>query len=97
MDWLTTPLGLLSVYLVLINLAALLVYGSDKRRARKGKRRISEKTLFALAAVGGSIGAIAGMYLFRHKTRHGTFRFGLPAILLLQILLAVLGIYYLEK
>ncbi len=95
MDWLTTPLGLLIVYLVLINLITLLVYGSDKRRARRGKRRISEKTLFALAAVGGSIGAIAGMYLFRHKTRHWTFRFGLPAILLLQVLLAALGRYYL--
>lgn len=76
------------LYLLLINLITLLVYGVDKRRARKEKWRISERTLFLLPFAGGSVGALAGMYLFRHKTRHWYFRLGLPAILLLQLALA---------
>ena len=56
--------------------------------ARPMKRRISEKTLFVTAAIGGSIGAIAGMWIFRHKTQHRYFVYGMPAILLLQLLIA---------
>lgn len=81
------------LYLLLINIVTLLVYGIDKRRARKEKWRVSEKTLFLLPLAGGSVGAIAGMYLFRHKTRHWYFRIGLPAILLLQLALAVWILY----
>ncbi|MBE6970617.1 MAG: DUF1294 domain-containing protein [Ruminococcaceae bacterium] len=81
------------LYLLLINVITLLVYGSDKRRARKGKWRISEKTLFLLPAIGGSVGALAGMYLFRHKTNHWYFRLGLPAILLVQMALAAWILY----
>ena len=69
------------LYLLLINLVALVVYGVDKHRAKKGQWRISEKTLFLLPLAGGSVGAIAGMYLFRHKTKHWYFRIGLPVIL----------------
>ena len=76
------------LYLLLINIVTLLVYGADKRRARKEKWRISERVLFLLPLAGGSVGAIAGMHLFRHKTRHWYFRLGLPAILLLQLALA---------
>lgn len=76
-------------YLVLINLAAFLLMGIDKFRARRELWRIPEKVLFGSALLGGSIGAIAGMFFFRHKTRHLSFRLGLPVILLLQIVLYV--------
>ena len=75
----------LTAYLVLINAAALLFMLSDKQKARRGGWRIPERTLLAVAVLGGSIGAIAGMYLFRHKTRHLKFSLGLPLILAVQI------------
>lgn len=61
--------------------------GIDKSRAKRKAWRISEKTLFLCAAVGGSFGMTAGMYAFRHKTRHWYFKYGLPAILLVQAVL----------
>ena len=79
----------LLLYLAAVNLVTFAVYGADKRRARKDKRRVSEKTLFLLAIIGGSVGALAGMYTFRHKTRHWYFVWGIPAILLVQIALPV--------
>ena len=79
----------LLLYLAAVNVATFLVYGSDKRRAKKERRRVPEKTLFLLAAIGGSLGAWAGMYAFRHKTRHWYFVWGIPAILAAQTALAV--------
>ena len=79
----------LLLYLAAVNAVAFAVYGADKRRAKKGKRRVPEKTLFLLAAIGGSLGAWAGMYAFRHKTRHWYFVWGIPAILAAQMALAV--------
>ena len=76
-------------YLAAVNLLSFTVYGADKRRAKKDKRRVPEKTLFLLAIIGGSVGAWAGMYTFRHKTRHWYFVWGIPAILLAQVALAV--------
>ena len=76
-------------YLAAVNLLAFTVYGADKHRAKKDKRRVPEKTLFLLAIIGGSVGAWAGMYTFRHKTRHWYFVWGIPAILLVQVALAV--------
>ena len=76
-------------YLLLINVVAFAVFGVDKYRARNYQWRVPEKTLFLLAAVGGSIGALVGMYLFHHKTRHASFVLGIPAILVLQIVLLV--------
>ena len=61
--------------------------GIDKRKAVKGAFRIPEATLFIVALIGGSIGSILGMYIFRHKTRHMLFVYGMPAILILQIAL----------
>ena len=61
--------------------------GVDKSRARRKAWRISEKALFSCALIGGSIGMIAGMYAFRHKTKHWYFKYGLPAILLVQVML----------
>ncbi len=58
--------------------------GIDKRKARLGKWRIPERTLFLIAILGGSPGSIAGMYLFHHKTRHPSFRYGLPLIFFLE-------------
>ena len=63
--------------------------GIDKRKAVKHAFRIPEATLFTIARIGGSIGSIAGMYFFRHKTRHWYFVYGMPAILLLQIALVM--------
>ncbi len=73
------------IWLCVANLAALILFGVDKKRAKEGRWRIPEKTLFLSAILGGSIGAILGMHLFRHKTKHWYFRYGLPAILLVQI------------
>lgn len=67
-----------------MNFAAFAAFGLDKALAQNGGRRIREADLFFLAAIGGSIGAIAGMYVFRHKTLKPQFRLGLPIILLLQ-------------
>lgn len=77
------------IYLVMVNTVAFLLMGFDKRRARKGAWRIPEKTLFGSALLGGSIGAIAGMQVFRHKTKHLSFQIGMPAILILQIVLGI--------
>ena len=79
----------LLVWLAVINLLTFLVYGADKRRARRGKWRVPEKTLFLLPLLGGSIGALLGMRVFHHKTKHWYFVWGIPAILLAQIALAV--------
>lgn len=74
-------------YGALLNLLGLCLMAFDKRRARRGGHRIRERTLFLVAALGGSIGCWAGMYLFRHKTKHCAFVVGIPAILAVQLLL----------
>ena len=71
-------------YLILINLIAFIAFGIDKWRARHNKWRISEASLFLLAIFGGSIGALLGMHLWHHKTRHLYFLIGIPLIMLLQ-------------
>ena len=74
-----------SVYLALVNLAAFALYGIDKRRAKRDRWRIPEATLLLSALLGGSIGALCGMYLFRHKTRKPRFSVGVPVILAAQL------------
>lgn len=81
---------LLIIYLVLVNAAAFLLMLADKLKAKKGAWRIPERTLIGIAVIGGSIGAIAGMNLFRHKTRHLKFSIGLPLILAVQVVLGLL-------
>lgn len=88
-ELLTTPAGALVVWLIAINLVTFAVYGADKRRARRGAWRVPEKTLFLLPLLGGSVGALLGMRVFRHKTKHWYFVWGVPAILLAQLALAV--------
>lgn len=78
--------NIILTYLEIVNLLAFAAMGIDKAKAKAGRWRIPEATLMGLAAVGGSIGAMAGMYLFRHKTRKPKFKYGLPAILAFQIL-----------
>jgi len=78
----------IAFFLIGINVLTFLLYGIDKWKARRGKWRIPEDTLIWLAIVGGSIGALLGMYLFRHKTQHLKFTLGVPAILLVQGALA---------
>ncbi len=74
-------------YLLIINLTGFFLMGIDKKRAKENQWRISEKTLFLTALLAGSLGSIAGMYFFRHKTKHTTFKIGMPCILILQIIL----------
>ena len=76
-------------YLAAVNLVTFTVYGVDKAKARRGAWRIPEKTLFLLPLLGGSVGALLGMRVFHHKTKHWYFVWGVPAILLAQLALAV--------
>jgi uncharacterized membrane protein YsdA (DUF1294 family) len=71
-------------YLLIINILAFVCYGLDKLMAKRNARRISELALLLLALVGGSVGAWLGMLVWRHKTKHAKFRFGVPILLLLQ-------------
>jgi len=73
------------LWLVGVNAAGFLLMGLDKWKAKRGAWRIPEKTLFAVAALGGTPGVMAGMQTFRHKTRHRKFKYGLPALLTLQL------------
>ena len=84
-----TWLYVLAGYLALINAITFAVYGADKRRARKDRWRVPERTLFLLAVLGGSLGALLGMHVFHHKTKHWYFRVFIPLILLLQIAVPV--------
>ncbi len=81
-------------YWMIINIVAFFLMGIDKKKARTGAWRIPEKTLFLSAILGGSIGSICGMQLFRHKTKHKSFVFGMPAILVVQLILAAADFYF---
>ena len=74
-------------YFLAVNITSFLLYGIDKYKAKKGRWRISEATLLTMAAIGGSIGAWAGMRLWHHKTMHKKFKYGIPVIIILQIAL----------
>lgn len=81
-------------YLIVINLVTFVMYGIDKYKAKKSKWRISEATLLLIAALGGSVGAWIGMQIWHHKTLHKKFKYGVPAILLLQIALVVMTLLH---
>lgn len=80
---------ILTIYLIAINIATFFVYGIDKWKARRSKWRIPESTLLTLAVLGGSIGAFIGMRTCHHKTMHNKFKYGVPLIINLQVVLAV--------
>ena len=80
------------IYLAVINIITFIMFGADKARAAKGRWRISEAALILAALLGGSIGALAAMRIFHHKTRHRKFTIGIPVILVLQIVL--MALYY---
>ncbi|MCD8088863.1 MAG: DUF1294 domain-containing protein [Oscillospiraceae bacterium] len=82
--------SVLLIYFELVNLLALAAMGIDKHRARTNRERIPEAALMTLAVIGGSIGALGGMYLFRHKTRKPKFTVGIPVILGMQVFFALL-------
>ena len=82
----------ITIYLAAINVITFIMFGADKARAAKGRWRISESALILAALLGGSTGALAGMRIFHHKTKHRKFTIGIPVILALQIILMV--IYY---
>lgn len=80
-------MNLLLGYLIVINIITLVAYGMDKRKAKKETWRIPEKNLLFLTAVGGSVGALLGMYGFRHKTKHLKFVLGVPVLFALHVVL----------
>lgn len=95
-----SPWGLAAIWVLLMSVVTFFVFGWDKFKAKykekhENARRVPEKTLFLLAILGGSPGALLGMKVWRHKTLHKSFRFGIPAILILQILIPLgLRIYF---
>ena len=80
-------MNIILYYLLAVNIATFFLYGIDKYKAKKSKWRISEATLLTMAAIGGSIGAWAGMRLWHHKTMHKKFKYGIPVIIMMQIAL----------
>ena len=79
--------NVMELYLLVINLVGFAMMGIDKNRAKRGAWRIPEKTLFTCALLGGSLGTTLGMSTFRHKTKHWYFKYGMPLILVVQVLL----------
>ena len=90
----TTLMFMILGYLLLINAIAFLLMLADKHKAKKNLWRVPESTLLLSAALGGSIGALAGMYTFRHKTKHLKFTLGVPAILAAQIGIVVWIVFF---
>lgn len=83
---------LLFIYFLLINVITFFYFGIDKLKSQLDNRRVRERTLWLLAAIGGSIGALLGMYFFRHKTKKMSFQAGVAMIIVIQILLTYLTI-----
>lgn len=88
-----TDLKIILLYLFAINVVAFFAFGIDKLKAKRDKWRIPESTLLSMAVLGGSIGALAGMKVWRHKTLHDKFRIGIPVIIALQIAVVVWWIF----
>ena len=82
------------IYIIAINIITFFAMFIDKKKAQHGSYRISEKTLFTLVLLGGGIGGIAGMYIFRHKTQKTKFVVGFPAILIFEIIVSIYFIFF---
>ena len=85
------------IYLAVVNIVTFFLYGIDKWKAKRSKRRVPESTLLWWAALGGSVGALLGMKAYRHKTLHKKFKYGVPAILIAQLVVAGVIIYCRNK
>ena len=85
----TVGIGKILLYFIIINVIGFLAMAIDKWKAKNNAWRIPENTLFAITALGGGIGTIAGMYVFRHKTKKPKFTIGMPVILVLEIVLVI--------
>jgi len=90
----THAVKILLVYILRVSIIAFAAYGIDKRKAEKNKWRIPESVLIMLAVLGGSVGALAGMLVFHHKTKKAKFVIGIPVILLLQAAAALILLMY---
>lgn len=82
-------MGIITGYLIIVNIVSCILYGIDKYKAKRGKWRISEATLLAMAVIGGSIGAWTGMNVWHHKTLHKKFTIGVPLVFAIQVALAI--------
>ncbi len=80
------------IYYMILNIGTFIIYGIDKRKAVKRKWRISERTLLGAALFGGGLGALLGMYLFRHKTKHWKFQILVPCFMVLHLVLYVMAV-----
>lgn len=78
----------ITIIIVIINIVTFIIYGIDKYKAKKGKWRIPENSLIGLAIIGGSIGAYLGMRVWHHKTMHLKFKYGIPLIIIIQLIAA---------
>lgn len=85
---------MIAVYLIGINLLGFIVMGVDKQKAKRQAWRIPEATLFSIALFGGSAGSLLGMHVFRHKTQKPLFVIGMPAIVILQVLLTIIFLFF---
>ncbi len=85
----------LIIYLLIMNMAGIIICGIDKKRAVRHWWRIPERQIFLIAVLGGSVGVLIGMYCFRHKTKHRQFTIGIPLILLCQMMLVMIIIRFL--
>lgn len=81
---------------IALNIITFLTFGLDKLKAKKGKWRIPESTLLIMAIIGGSIGAYSGMKVWRHKTMHKKFKYGIPAIILMQVGIGLYALKYIQ-
>lgn len=79
------------LYVIIMNIIGVMMMGIDKSRAKRHAWRIPERTLFLISLLGGSVGSLAGMYLFRHKTKHMKFVIGMPLLLLIQIAACIIN------
>jgi len=89
-----TVIYIVLIYLAVVNVVTFFLYGMDKWKAKRSKWRIEEATLLWLAAAGGSVGALLGMKAWHHKTQHRKFTWGVPVILIVQLALAGVIVYY---
>ena len=90
------PMIIILGYLLVVNVVGFALMFVDKKRAQNNQWRIKEATLFLTAAIGGSIGSMLGMKVFRHKTKHLSFLIGMPAIFIVQVALVIGYFYYLR-